>query len=77
MHHIALYVNRLAVGRRARGLGAAALIDGDIDESSAGFHAFDESAGNKLWGLGAWDQDGADEKVGINHRLFDVGPVGH
>ena len=51
------------------GLGAAALVDGDVDDDRALLHLADHVAGDELGGVSAGNQDGADDEVGL-HDLF-------
>ncbi len=58
-------VGRVVVGGRARGLEAAALVDGDVDDQRSGLEAAQVVARDELGRGRAWDQDGADDDVGI------------
>ena len=48
MHDVVDDVGRRGVGGGTRGLGAAALIDGDVNDDGAGLHRFDGSGADQL-----------------------------
>jgi hypothetical protein len=58
---------------RARGLEAAALVDGDIDDHAARLHARHQRARHQPGRRGAGDQHAADHGLGVEHRLLDRG----
>ena len=60
---------RVGVRRGPRVLEAAALVDGDVDEHRARLHLGDHVVGDELGRLGAGDEDGADDQVGLEHLL--------
>ena len=63
-------VGRLGMGGGVRGLEAAALVDGDVDEHRALLHARQHLAGDQLRRGGAGDQHGADDDVGREALLL-------
>ncbi len=64
------------MGGRARGLEAAALVDGYVDEGRAGLHGRELRARDELGRRGAGDQHGPDHHVGFHGLFGDVAVVG-
>ncbi|MNS72711.1 hypothetical protein D3C72_1061310 [compost metagenome] len=64
-------IGRVFVGRRLRGLEAAALVDGHVDQDAARPHGFQLIAADQGRGLGAGDQDRPDHHVGLDQFLLD------
>ena len=62
---------RVAVGGRARGLEAAALVDRDVDQHRAGLHQRQLLAPHHVGRAGAVDEHGADHQVGPRQHLLD------
>ena len=65
-------VHRLVVRRRPRGLRAAALVDGDVDEDRAFLHLTEHVSGNELRGERSRDENRTDDEVGLLQRLLDL-----
>ena len=65
-------INRLAVGRRMRGLEATALVDGYVHHNCAGLHQFQHVFGNQMRGFGSRNQNCADHYVHCGQQLADV-----
>ena len=61
----------------SRGLGAAALVDRDVDEDRALLHRAEHLAGDELRRARARDEDGADREVGVLDRLLELERGGH
>ena len=59
------------MGRRARGLEAAALIDRDVDEDGARFHQRELRARDHMWGTRPVHEHGADHEVDVGQPLLD------
>ena len=64
-------VDRVAVRRRLRGLEAAALVDGDVDEHGVALHQGELVALDHVRGAGALDEHGADHQVHPRQHLLD------
>ena len=64
-------VHRVIVGGGARGLEAAALVDGHVDEDRARLHAGDQVVGDEHRGLRARDEHRADDQIGLQQLLLD------
>src|SRR5690606_25530905 len=67
-----LHVGRILPGGRARGLEAAALVDGDVHQHAAGLHALEHLAGQHLGRLGAGDQHRAHHQVASKVAAADL-----
>ncbi|CAM5348720.1 hypothetical protein SAURM35S_00072 [Streptomyces aurantiogriseus] len=67
---------RLGVGGGAGVLEAAALIDRDVDKDTSRLHPGDQLVGDQLRGLGARDENGADDEVGLEAGLLQLEGVG-
>ena len=65
-------VHRIVVRGGAGGFEAAALIDGDVDEDGAGLHPLDQAVRHQRRGLGAGDEDRADDQVGLQQLRLDL-----
>ena len=59
------------MGGRPRGLRAAALVDGNVDDDRAGLHRLDRLRGDELRRLGARDQHRADDEIGAPAQGLD------
>src|SRR5829696_8451891 len=59
---------------RMRSLEASPLIDSDIDQDGARLHGLQHVTGDKLRSCGAWNQNGANQKVGPLNDLADSIP---
>ena len=77
VHHALDPVGRIGVRGGARGLGAPALVDREVDEGGAGTHGRHQGAGDEPRRARARDEHGAHGQVGGGHLLLDVGPVRH
>ena len=56
-----------------RGLEAATLVDGDVDNHRAGPHASEHVAGHQVGCPSPLDEHGADHHVGVVHRGLELG----
>ncbi|MNZ44128.1 hypothetical protein D3C78_617520 [compost metagenome] len=59
----------MAVRGRPRGLGAAALVDGHVDQHRAGLHLPHHAGADQLGRRRAGDQHAADHQIGRQHQL--------
>src|SRR5262249_20660041 len=76
MDDVFLDVGRVVVGRRAARFDASALVDGDVHDDGAGFHALEVGAADEARCQGARDEDGTDDEIGAAHGLEDGVAVG-
>ena len=60
-----------------RGLKAAALVDGDVDDDRARVHQAEHLARDKPWRECSGYENGADDNVGLAQRILDDDRVGH
>ena len=68
-------VDGVVVGGRARGFGATALIDSDINENTSRAHAAEHGAGDELGGFGPGNEDGSDEEIDVGEKFVEVGLI--
>ena len=71
MHDAIDDVGRVGMGRCARGLEAAALIDGNVYEYGAGLHPAELVAADESRRGAAGNQHGTDDQVCFQHLLLD------
>lgn len=57
-------------------LGAAALVDGDIDQHAAGAHAFEQGTADEFRRASAGHEDGPDEEIDGGEQVFEEGLAG-
>ena len=64
--------DRVVVSRCVRGLGAPALVDGDIHQNTAGAHAAEHFAVDQPGGLRSGHEDGADQQIDRRKEFHQV-----
>ena len=64
------------MGGGSAGLGAAALVDGDIHHHTARPHDAEHFARDELGGFGAGDEHGADEEIHVREQFHQMRGVG-
>src|SRR5680860_340314 len=70
------FVNRLAVRGRFRRFETPALIDRDIHHHGAWPHRTNHVASHELRRYLAWNQDAADNEIGVTYRLCHIMTIG-
>ena len=75
MHDVVDDVGRLAVGGRAAGFDAAALVDRHVDDYAARLHVLEVIAGDQHGGLRARNQHGPDDQIGPGDQPPNGVPV--
>ena len=70
---ILLEVGGVFVSGGSAGLGAAALVDGDVHEHAAGLHLLEHVTSDEFGCGGSGDEDGADDEIHPGQLLGDVG----
>jgi hypothetical protein len=75
MHYAVDHVGRIGVRRRARGLEATALIDGDVHHDRALLHLLHHRTAHELRRRRAGNEHRADHKVGRKNVALDRVPA--
>ena len=70
MHHVVDHIGGIRVGGSPRGLTAAALVNGHIDDDRTGLHGTDHIGCHKLGRRCSWNQYPADDQISFEDVAF-------